>query len=418
MYQRSAYDEAISSGQYQKVTGLSGKYDNVRRLWEDEVMRLFLQPYLQRMVDRKIQRGEGLRILDLGCGSGDGYEILMGVKRGDTGLSAHANVAIEPGLLEFYKGSDLNPGLIEQAEAIYGQHRNIAFALGDFNELDLEADEPYDLYLASYGTFSHNGREQNAHLLAKLAQNGRNGSLIIADWLGRYSYEWQALWSSDLSRDQWMNYVISYIYPEEERKHRELSSLTLARLSRQEVFDIIEGARRQSGVKIRLRQLFDRSVLVGRHIDTRDYNPHAQPMRQRVNSLFEPNTRTDLESLLVNYVPEDGFPAVNDFYAMFHSSWNALVGYVIALLHHYDMAQASPRPEVERHHPRALRIALAEMRRLIAATQRSTMGDARANIIEPGLGYALRELEMRLQRGIGCGHGLVAILELKKGEGG
>jgi hypothetical protein len=46
------------------------------------------------------------------------------------------------------------------------------------------------------------------------------------------------------------------------------------------------------------------------------------------------------------------------------------------------------------------------------------MGDARANIIEPSLGYALRELEMRLQRGIGCGHGLVAILELERGEGG
>jgi SAM-dependent methyltransferase len=414
MYQKSAYDEAIKSGQYEKVTGLSGKYDNVRRLWEDEVMRLFLQPYLGRMVERKRQRGEGLRILDLGCGSGDGYELLTGVKLGDTGLPAHANIAIETGLLEFYKGIDLNPGLIAQAEAIYGNHPNIAFALGDINELDLEAEEPYDLYFASYGTLSHNGREQNAHLLAKLAQNGRIGSLIIADWLGRYSYEWQTLWSNDLSLEQWMDYVISYIYAEEERQHRELSSLTLALLSRREVLKIIEGARRQSAVKIRLRQLFDRSVLVGRHIDTRDYNPHAQPLRQRVNSLFEPNTRTNLESLLVDYVPKNGFPAANEFYAMFQSSWNALVGYVIALLRYYDAAKASTRPEIERQHPRALRIAMAEMRRLIAATHRSKMGDVRANIIEPSLGYALRELEMRLQRGMGCGHGLAAILELEK----
>ena len=414
MYQRSAYDEAIKSGQYEKVTGLGGKYDNVRRLWEDEVMRLFLQPYLGSMVERKRQSGEGLRILDLGCGSGDGYELLTGVKLGDTGLPTHANIAIEPGLLEFYKGIDLNPGLIAQAEAIYGNRSNIAFALGDINELDLEAEEPYDLYFASYGTLSHNGREQNAHLLAKLAQNGRNGSLIIADWLGRYSYEWQTLWSNDLSREQWMDYVISYIYAEEERKHRELSSLTLALLSRREVLKIIEGARRQSTVKISLRQLFDRSVLVGRHIDTRDYNPHAQPLRQRVNSLFEPNTRTNLEGLLVDYVPKDGFPAANEFYVMFQNSWNAMVGYVIALLRYYDTAKATPWPEIERHHPRALRIAIAEMRRLIAATHRSKMGDVRANIIEPSLGYALRELEMRLQRGMGCGHGLAAILELEK----
>ncbi len=413
MSERSAYDEAISSGQYQKVTGLIGKYDNVRRLWEDEVMRLFLQPYLQRMLEWKRGRGEGLRILDLGCGSGDGYELLVGAKREDKGLSTHANVAIEPGLLQFYKGIDLNPELIAQAKAIHGQ-RNMAFVEGNFNELDLEAEEPYDLYFASYGTLSHNGHEQNAQLVAKLAKHGRNGSLIVADWLGRYSYEWQTLWSNDLSREQWMDYLISYIYSEEEKKHRELSSLTLALLCRQEVLAIIQGARRQSKISIRLRQLFDRSVLVGRHMDTADYNPHAQPLRQRVNSLFEPNTRTDLEGLLVNYVPKDGFPAINEFYTMFQSCWNALVGYVIALLRHYDAATASPRPEIERYHPRPLRSAMAEMRRLIAAIHRSKIGDVRANIIEPHLGYALRGLEMGLQRGMGCGHGLVAILELEK----
>lgn len=410
----SAYDEAVKSGQYEKVTGLTGKYDNVRRLWEDEVTRLFLQPYLQRMVDRKKQTGKRLRILDLGCGSGDGYELLMGTKREDTDLANHTNVAIEAGLLEFYKGVDLNPGLIAQAEAIYGHQGNMVFVEGNINELNLEDDEPYDLCLASYGTVSHNGHEQNIQLLANLARNGHDGTLIIADWLGRYSYEWQMLWSNDLTREQWMDYVISYIYPEEERKHRELSSLNLALLSRQEVLAIIERARRQSGVKIRLKRLFDRSVLVGRHIDTRDYNPHAQPLRQRVNSLFEPNMRTDLESLLVDYVPKDGFAAVNEFYTLFQESWNTLVGYVIALLSHYDAARPSSRPKVERHHPRALRMAMTEMQRLITATHRSKTGDVRANIIEPGLGYALRGLEMRLQRGLGCGHGLVAILELEK----
>jgi len=416
-YQRSAYDEAIKSGQYEKVTGLLGKYDNVRRLWEDEVMRLFIQPYLDRIIDRKRERGEGIRILDLGCGSGDGYELLAGVKRGDTGISTHENVAIEPGIMELYKGVELNPGLVDQAMAIYGHHRNMSFTVCDFNEFDLEGEEPYDLYLASYGSCSHNGHEQNARMLAKLAQNGRTGSIIIADWLGRYSYEWQSLWNNDLGQEQWMDYVISYIYPEEERKYRELSSLNLALLSRQEVLAIINSARRQSGVKIRLRQLFDRSVLVGRHIDTRDYNPHAQPLRQRVNSLFEPNTRTDLEGLIASYVPKDGFPEANEFYSTFQGSWNALVEYVIALLRHYEGAKASPQPGIGRHHPTALKMAMAEMRRLTTTTHRSRMGDVRANIIEPRLGYALRELEMRLQRGIGCGHGLVAILEIEKGRG-
>ncbi|MDY6907303.1 MAG: class I SAM-dependent methyltransferase [Chloroflexota bacterium] len=413
-YQRSAYDEAIKSGQYQKVTGLTGKYDNVRRLWEDEVLRLFPQPYIQRLVDERQARGKGIRILDLGCGSGDGFELLMSVKRDDRGLSNHATIAIEPQLLEFYKGVDLNPGLIAQAEDIYGRDPRMTFVERNFNDVDLAKDEPYDLFLASYGTPSHNSHEPNARLLANIATNGRNGSLVIADWLGRYSYEWWDLWDSDLRREKWMNYVISYIYPEEERKHRQLSNLDLALLSRREVLSIVARARRLSGVGIRVRRLFDRSVLVGRHIDTRDYNPHAQPVRQQVNSLFEPNIRTDLESLLLRYVPKEGFDEVNRFYSTFHDSWNALVRYVIALLQHRDGVTSGPEPRIEGGHPRPVRRAMADMRRLISYADRCDMGDCRANCIEPQLGYALRELEMRLQRGLGCGHGLVAILEVEK----
>lgn len=41
-------------------------------------------------------------------------------------------------------------------------------------------------------------------------------------------------------------------------------------------------------------------------------------------------------------------------------------------------------------------------------------GLPRENIIEPQLGYALRFLVTRMQRGQGCAHGLVGIFEVKK----
>jgi hypothetical protein len=41
-------------------------------------------------------------------------------------------------------------------------------------------------------------------------------------------------------------------------------------------------------------------------------------------------------------------------------------------------------------------------------------GDVRANVIEPQLGYALRSLEHNLQRGLGCGHGLLVVLQIVK----
>ena len=43
-----------------------------------------------------------------------------------------------------------------------------------------------------------------------------------------------------------------------------------------------------------------------------------------------------------------------------------------------------------------------------------SFGDSRANLVEPALGFALREIEMAHQRGEGAGHGLVAVLEVIK----
>ena len=42
------------------------------------------------------------------------------------------------------------------------------------------------------------------------------------------------------------------------------------------------------------------------------------------------------------------------------------------------------------------------------------LGLPRENIIEPQLGYALRSLEMKLQQGLGCAHGLVGVFEVSR----
>ncbi|MGK7917049.1 MAG: hypothetical protein AB4038_16140, partial [Prochloraceae cyanobacterium] len=61
-----------------------------------------------------------------------------------------------------------------------------------------------------------------------------------------------------------------------------------------------------------------------------------------------------------------------------------------------------------------LQFALMTVDRVIADVSWMWHGDPRANIIEPQLGYALRTLEYDMQQGYGCGHGLVAILKIKK----
>jgi len=57
---------------------------------------------------------------------------------------------------------------------------------------------------------------------------------------------------------------------------------------------------------------------------------------------------------------------------------------------------------------------MERMRRVVEGVGWLDVGLPRENIIEPQLGYSLRQLVVHLQQGQGCGHGLVGILEVDK----
>lgn len=403
-----AYNEALKSGLYEKPSGLLGKYDNVRRLWEDEELGLYLRSYLERLVTRKRERGGKLRLLDIGCGSGDGFEFITSVNDSKSLILEHDTKVIEPDMVECYQGIDINEGLLKQAQAIYGDKQNMVFIQSDFNDYDFSSEEPYDLYLANYGTLSHNTDERTVELLINITRQSQDGALIIVDWLGRYSYEWQTLWTKDFEHNQWMDYTISYIYAGDKVKQPELTYFPLRIMGYEEVLHIYRRVKKKTEGNIVLRKLADRSSFVGRHIDTAQYNPHCQPLRRWVNSLFEPNLYTNLDELLVHYVPRDGFTEVNAYHQRLADCWNHLVTYTKALL------EGSKLPEALIEMPLSLRRALSAMKGVVRAATKARIGNPRASLVEPQLGYCLRELEMQLQQGWGCGHGLVAIFEVVK----
>lgn len=339
--QMEAYGEAVKSGLYAKKTGLVGKYDNVRRYWEDKITRLFLRGHLQKLIERCQASMRRLRILDLGCGSADGYELLAGVRHRDADLEDVEVDLLSPEILGLYKGVDLSEDLLEQARGIYGEDPKIVFEQADFTQGVPLADgeKPYDLYFSSYGTWSHHNDDETAiRLLADIAARVENYAVIVCDWLGRYSYEWQTLWTNDLAENRNMDYIVSYIYEKEEREARrdELQHLMLRLMSRQEVEAVIDEASKQAGLEIKPLIFFDRSMFTGRHMDTAEHNPHAQPIRQAVNSLHEVNERTDLTSLIINYVPRPGFDFLNDFFEHLQICWNTLIKYTVTLLDAYD----------------------------------------------------------------------------------
>jgi len=423
LVQMKAYSDAATSGLYAKQSGLVGKYDNVRRYWEDEITRLFLQPHLLRLIERKLSRMRRVRILDLGCGSADGYELLTGVRHRDADLRDVEVALLTPSVLGYYKGIELNGDLLRQGRAIYDHNCKLVFEQADFSHgLPVgDGEKPYDLYFTSYGTCSHhNDDETLIRLLAEIAQRTDGYALIVCDWLGRYSYEWQSLWTNDLDEVRNMDYVVSYIYEKEERERLRdtLDHLCLRLVSRQEAEGIVAEASGRAGIEIKPLGYFDRSMFTGRHMDTGEYNSHAQPIRQAVNSLHEPNVRTDPSSLLVDYMPKAGFEFLNDYFEHVQMCWNTLVLYVDELMQLYDVRKrgfSSEPPTIPASYPAPLREMMERLRKVVEGVGWLSYGLPRENIIEPQLGYALRNLEMNLQQGRGCAHGLVGIFEVDRG---
>lgn len=419
MAEKKAYSQAAGTGQYERTTGLTGKYDNVRRFWEDQVAGQFLRPSLNDLMDKKRERLERVRVADLGCGSGDGYDLLMGITSRDAGIYEYINTAITREMLQEYVGLDINEDLLAQAREVHGDNPKTSFMPGDLTQglPSVLADrEPFDVYFTSYGTLSHLRDEECARLFADVFRHAQDGSLLIGDWLGRYSVEWQDLWHHPPDEEYFMDYRISYIYSEEERDQVDVAAFPLRLMTKDEILRIITEASDRAGVGFEVCGFVDRSLLVGRHMETRDYNANCPRLRRPINSLFEGYLRTDLESLLADYVPRPGFDHLNSFFESFFMSTNALVNYTITLLVNYDSekGELGACPEVLPYYPEPLKEAMHTMRKVIEGVGWLPWGDVRANVIEPHLGYSLRKLEMDLQPGAGMGHSLGCVLKITK----
>lgn len=419
MIEKKAYSQAASTGKYDKSSGLLGKYDNVRRLWEDQVTEIFLRRALNELVEEKRRLLERIRILDMGCGSGDGYDLLTNVTTKDPGIYEYITAVLTPDAIKEYLGLDINEDLIKQAEACYGHLPKVRFVQGNLSNglpESVKEQSPFDVYFTSFGTLSHFDNEQTVKLIVDICNHAQNGALIVGDWLGRYSYEWQDLWHESPNKEYFMDYRISYIYPEETRGGADVAVFPLRLVTQDEIMDTIRDAEKVCGRRVQPMTFFDRSVLIGRHMDTGDYNKNCPKLRTAVNSLFEGYVRTDLESLLVDFVPREGFDHLNSFFEMLFMSCNMLVTHTISLLSEYDSETQTtcPTTQILPFYPEPLKEAMKSMARVIEGVGWLEWGDVRANVIEPQLGYALRKLEMDLQPGKGMGHGLVGIFKIVK----
>lgn len=403
-----AYVQAVSNGHYDVYRGgLAGKHDNVRVYWEDQIRGIMLRPHLQTLVNRKRKEGGRARIADLGAGSGAGLRLLTSWIREEADLRLNQARVLPFEMIEEYVGCDLCPAMVDQGNANFADQANVVFRQGDFSKgFPLRGHNPFDLYFCTYGSLSHIDGPGMERLLTEIVEHVDKRALVVGDWLGRHSIEWPCYWGETGGR--MLDYSMSWLPgsggagPDHFPMRFWLG---------EEIRSLVQRVGQHTRARIDVLELYDCSVLVGRHVDTAEYNHWVRPVRRAVNYLHESNVRTDLDTLKVEAVPVPGYEELNGRFSALQICWNNLVEYTKRRL---ERRQHPVRTKNWRSFPPALQVAVMTMDRVIDTASWIRMGDARANIIEPQLGYALRSLELEWQQGAGCGHALLGIFDIRK----
>lgn len=402
------YHQAVATGGYDVHCATRvGKHDNVRIFWEDQIRRRFLRSHLARRV-ADLERP--CRVLDLGCGSGQGFALITQIERDPRSLALHHEWLLDDDEVE-YVGVDLSEAMVAKGRENYRACDNVFFFQADLNEGlgAIRRERPFDLYFSSYGSFSHLSRRKMTDLLADIVAHAEPGALVVLDFNGRYSIEWPEFWNAKTEAEKTRDYTMNYLYLGDADAMARADHFPLRFWSGDEIPRLAAAAGRKADRPLVMLDKMDVSLLVGRHVDTAQYHPGLKPLRSIVNSLHQDFVRTDLDQLLLDPALAGQHAVVTPVLRRLIHGWNALVDFTRRRIER--AVRFSDLPEWPLYPPE-LQFAIIGMDRLIADASWIQNGDARANLIEPQLAYLLRSLEIGLQQGIGSGHGLIAVLQV------
>jgi SAM-dependent methyltransferase len=407
------YADAVARGLYERpMGGLKGKYDNVRTYWEDRTTRAVVRPFVDEC-DRAAQAaGRRIRVLDLGCGAGQGYELLTRIDQTGLNLGDAMCFVLPAARVGHYLGLDLSEAMVEQGRTNYAGLRNVDFRHADLRHgiAVLNAEPSFDIYFSSYGALSHLDRADLRRCLVQIVKHAAPGAFVVLDLLGRYSLEWPGYWNVADEAEKVRPYSMSYLYDEAERRSGRVETFNIRFWTGEEIRDLCRELSTDTGVPVEAARILDRSIFVGRHVDAREYGCRLPPLRSLVNRLYKQNHRTRVEHLRVKDRPVSNDEAVERFFETFVRSWNRVIDFTLDRL---TGGRVDPGAlEGWSTFPVALQVALRTIDRTIDAAARIDVADTRANIVEPQLAYVLQRLEHELQQGLGCGHGLVAVLRI------
>lgn len=402
------YETAVRSGFYGiDRSGLVGKKDNVRKFWEDMSIKLHLQPIVGQ-----IRREKGrLRVVDLGSGSGEGFELL-------THLPPHADLSdagdeflLSVDDFESYVGLDLSPGMVLQGRENYRNLPIVEFREADLSKgFPLTNEAPFDLYFSSYGSQSHLDRAQLKTLIADIALHVADRGYMVFDLLGRLSPEWPRYWSKTC--EKFLPYNMAYLLPAEDRVDTKIEWFKNSFWSADELVALCAEVAGETGRRIEIVTIKDRSIFVGRHIETGLFGGKAQPLRHQVNRLLDHGYRGQIDALRVDVgavlAGTENHPKLRRRLESYGTLWNTVIDALEALMTKDDPGF---RRLLETADP-----TIAEDLKMLAwlcrNRNRFTVADFWASVIGPQVAVVLRSIEMGLDDAVGCGHGLFAVARI------
>ncbi|WP_031467022.1 class I SAM-dependent methyltransferase [Sciscionella sediminilitoris] len=265
--------------------------DPVKRLAEEPVSRTLL---------REAVAGLGhhgpVRVLDLGCGTGDGLDLLSGVPH-----------AVQ------YTGLDSDADMVHTAAEL---HPDARFVRGDLRGPLPEGE--FELYMSSGVPYSHLPADQIEQALRGIFERVRETgkpAALLADVLGRYSIEWLPNWG----RTRW-DYAMTFFEGESAPAGEPMTFL-----AGEDFAAVVRNAASSAGVRLADTRFTDRSVLLGRHTATRTFNPHIPPYRKLVNDLHSGTETGGFERLFFDPPRKGAPPAVLEFFTELASRWNGIV---------------------------------------------------------------------------------------------
>lgn len=404
------YDKAVSLGFYgNEESGLTGKKDNVRKFWEEMSTKV----YCRGLIERVIRGGKKITILDLGSGSGEGYKLLTQIPPSNPKDSVESDFLLTKSSIKEYLGIEANKAMAEQGRLNYKRYPNVKFKVADLSEglPNIVLDhEPYDLYFSSFSSLSHLDQNQLEKLLSQIFTHARKGSVMYFDLLGKYSPEWPKYWNK---KDEMLPYTMSHLIPNTKWKKENLEWFLASYWSPEKLRKTIQSAAELSRRKIRISFMSDRSVFVGRHMDTGLMSGKRIPVRYQVNRLFDYGFRGQIKHLELDMMYlKDVMPSNPEVWKRlfdYQIKWNRVIYILGALYNHKDEKIKRFIEEADIAH---MSDDLKFLVWLFRNSDRFPVADFWSSVLGPQVAVVLRNIEMSYTEAVGCGHSLMCGLEV------